>query len=204
MYPLDADFAGAVEAASACLHDGGVLLYPTETVYGLGADPAHEAALRRIHRIKGRDAGKPILVLTDTWARVADWMAARTPLHERLMAADLPLTLLFEATAQVPALLRGNSPYIGIRRTRHPFCRAVIEATACPLCSTSANRAGAPPPVHFDEVARDLLDAVDCAIDAGTPLQGTPSTVVAVENGRVKVLRPGAVSTAALQEIVKA
>ncbi len=189
-------------AAAACIRDGGVLLYPTATVYGLGADPACEAALHRIHAIKGRDAGKPILVLTDTWNRMTDWIATRTPLHDCLMAADLPLTILFEATDTVPTLLHGTSPYIGIRRTRHPFCRAIIKAADRPLCSTSANPSGIPPANRFEGLAPALIDAVDCAVDAGEPLHGTPSTVVMVEGEDLKVLRAGAVSEDDLRKMV--
>ncbi|MEM6337944.1 MAG: L-threonylcarbamoyladenylate synthase [Bacteroidota bacterium] len=183
-----------VSEAARVVSEGGVLLYPTATVYGLGGDPNVPAVLERIRALKGRDADKPMLVLTDEWARAEHWIANVTPLHNRLMAFDGPLTILFDASPDVPAALRGGSPLIGIRRTRDAFCRAVITQSGRLLCSTSANKAGDPSPATFSTIHPDLLARVDLAVDAGSPLGGAPSTVAGLRDGSLVIYRAGAVS----------
>ena len=193
-----------VQPAAACVRAGGVLVYPTETVYGIGGDPAREDVVRRIQALKGRDADKPMLLLTDTWDRALPWVAEVTPVHRRIMAHEppLPVTLLFVPTPAAPAAFRGKSDKIGIRRTPDPFCRAVIAQADRLLLSTSANPAGAPPPRAFDDIAPELLAGADYAVDAGRPLAGVPSTVVDVVGGRLHVVRAGAVSEAQLAAVL--
>ena len=199
-HAVGSDAAG-VRAAAGVVTAAGVLLYPTETVYGLGGDPFAPEVIDRIRAIKGRDAGKPMLALTDDWGRVAAWLAGLTDVHDRLMAFEGPLTILFEAGPGAPPGLVGPEGLVGVRRTTDPFCRAVIATCQTPLVSTSANPAGAPPPVAFADVDVRLLDAVDLAVDAGAPLAGVPSTVVRVVDGEAVVLREGAVDAATVRRI---
>ncbi|HLT47226.1 MAG TPA: L-threonylcarbamoyladenylate synthase [Rubricoccaceae bacterium] len=199
--PVVGTDAAGVREAAAVVARGGVLLYPTETVYGLGGDAFAAGALDRVRALKGRDAGRPVLALTDDWARVAAWLAGLTDVHDRLMAAGAPLTILFEAGPGAPPGLVGPEGLVGVRRTTDPFCRAVIATCQTPLVSTSANPAGAPPPVAFADVDVRLLDAVDLAVDAGAPLAGVPSTVVRVVDGEAVVLREGAVDAATVRRI---
>ncbi|MDX1419665.1 MAG: L-threonylcarbamoyladenylate synthase [Rubricoccaceae bacterium] len=186
-------------AAAEVVRAGRVLLYPTETVYGLGGDPFAHRVVARIRRLKGRDADKPMLALTDAWARVDAWLTGRTAVHERLMAFEGPLTILFEAGPGAPPGLVGPEGWVGVRRTADPFCRAVIATSQTPLVSTSANPAGGPAPSRFDDVAPALLDGVDLAVDAGAPLSGAPSTVVHVAGEEVVVLREGAADAATVR-----
>jgi L-threonylcarbamoyladenylate synthase len=195
------DAAGVQEAARV-VASGGLLLYPTETVYGLGCDPWAARAVARLRALKGRDAGKPMLALTDEWARVAGWFARLTDVHRRLMAFDGPLTVLFEAGPGAPTALVGPDGLIGARRTGDAFCRAVMGRSDRVLVSTSANPAGAPAPSRFADVDEALLAGVDLAVDAGAPLAGVPSTVVRVAGEGVVVVRAGAVSEAELQRVV--
>lgn len=197
---------GLVERATEVVRTGGVLVYPTETVYGLGCDPANEAAVARVRAIKGRDADRPMLALTDVWARVEPWIAALEEAHRRLMRHEppLPVTLVFEASDAAPPGLVSPEGGIGVRRTADAFCRALVAAAGTPVLSTSANLAGRPPAHRFADLDPAVLDAVDEAVDAGHDLGGTPSTVVRVETGALVVLREGAVDAATLHRIVAA
>ena len=195
---------GLVERAVAVVRSGGVLVYPTETVYGLGCDPAVGDAVARVRAIKGRDADRPMLALTDTWARVESWIAGLEEMHCQLMRHEppLPVTLVFEASAAAPPALVSAEGTVGIRRTTDPFCRALAAAAGTPVLSTSANRAGAPAAHRFTDLDPAVLDAADEAIDAGRDLGGTPSTVVRIDAGRLVVLREGAVDAGALRRII--
>ena len=196
------DAAGLGTAAEA-VRAGGVLVYPTETVYGLGADARDPAALARIRRLKGRDAAKPVLVLTDTWRRVADWSGELDAEVLRVMSHEPPLavTLLVTAGAGAPTGVVGPEGLLGVRRTSDEFCRALIAAADAPLLSTSANSAGAPPPADIDEVEPALLAAVDVVVDAGRRLPGVASTVARIVDGRVEVVRDGAVDASTLARV---
>lgn len=200
---MDAD---TIERAAAVVRGGGVLVYPTETVYGIGCDPADEAAVARVRAVKGRDADKPMLAITDRWDRVKRWIEGVGEAHRRLMRHEppLPVTIVFEASDEAPPGLVSAEGGIGIRRTTDAFCRALVAAAGTPVLSTSANRAGRPSVHRFADLDPAVLDAVDEAIDAGHPLGGTPSTVVRVAGGELVVLREGAVEAAALRRVVAA
>lgn len=192
-----------VARAAGTVRAGGVLVYPTETVYGLGCDPARADAVARVRAVKGRDA-RPMLALTDRWGRVAPWLAGLTDAHRRLMrhAPPLPVTLVFEASAAAPPALVSAEGTVGIRRTTDPFCRALVAAAGTPVLSTSANRAGQPAVHRFEDLDPAVTEAVDLVVDAGRALGGTPSTVVRLDAGRLHVLREGAVDAATLRRIV--
>jgi L-threonylcarbamoyladenylate synthase len=195
--------APGVARAAAVVRAGGVLVYPTETVYGIGCDPADAAAVARVRAVKGRDARKPMLALTDRWDRVERWIADVTGVHRALMRYEppLPVTIVFDASDAAPPGLVSAEGGVGIRRTTDAFCRALVAAAGTPVLSTSANRAGRSPAARFADLDDRVLGAVDEAIDAGHDLGGTPSTVVRVEGGDLIVLREGAVEAAALRTI---
>ena len=189
-----------VEAAGVIVQQGGVILYPTETVYGLGGDPARSEVAARIRAIKKNEVDKPLLVLTDHWERVESWFKKVTTAHRYLMAARLPLTLLFDASAEAPIAAVSDQGLIGLRRTTSRFCCALTE-TCGPILSTSANPSGEPAPNAFEAIDADLLQGVDLAVRNETPLAGTASTVVRVKGKYIEVLREGAVSRAEVERV---
>lgn len=193
-----------VERAAEVVRAGGLLVYPTETVYGIGCDPTCDGAVACVRAVKGRDAAKPMLALTDRWGRVTPWIADVTEAHRRLMQHDppLPVTIVFDASDAAPPGLVSPRGRIGIRRTSDAFCRALIAAAGVPLLSTSANRAGDPSVADFAALDPEVVGAVNLAVDAGRPLGGAPSTVVQIEGGGLVVLREGAVEAATLRGIV--
>lgn len=183
-----------IDRAVGILTSGGIVVYPTETLYGLGADAWNDDALERLLGLKVREPGKPIAVLIgdlDMLGELAESVPAEAAqLIERHWPG--PLTLVFAARPRVPAALTGGSGGIGVRISSHPVARALVTALGRPLTSPSANPAGKPPPRGVEEAAAYFGAAVDFYLDGG-PLPGEPaSTVVDVRNG-LRLLRAGAV-----------
>ena len=192
-----------VARAARVVAGGGVVLYPAETVYGLGGDARRPDVAARIHVLKGSDPGKPLLALTDAWERVEAWVEAPAPVR-RLWGegAPSPLTLVLPATAAAPRALVSADGFVGIRRTTSAPARALIEATGTALFSTSANPSGAPPPDRLGDVDAAIRRGVDATLDAGQTLDGHPSTLARFDPRRVRfeVLRAGPVSAEAIAQ----
>jgi L-threonylcarbamoyladenylate synthase len=193
-----------LNAAARCVRQDGVLLYPTETVYGLGGNPTRPSVVARIREIKGRSAAKPMLLLTDDWERVLPWITGITSVHQALMdrSPPLPVTILFETGAAELEPVRAGASRIGIRCTGNVFCRRLIRAAGMPIISTSANISGRGAPRTFEAVDPQIVAAVDMYVDCGGRSIGRPSTVVAVEDGHLQIVRKGAVSADELRELL--
>lgn len=193
--------ADSLEDAAALLRRGGLVAFPTETVYGLGADAFDEAAVRRIFAAKGRPADNPLIVhLADaTWLpRVASEV---TPLATRL-AARLwpgPLTLVLDAVPELPGVTTGGHRTVGVRVPDHPLALALLEAADVPVAAPSANRSGRPSPTSAEHVLADLPHGVDAIVDGGRCGVGVESTVVDARGDEPVVLREGAVSREELE-----
>lgn len=186
------------KAFSRCrdvLRGGGVIAFPTETFYGLGADPRDRGAVQRLFSIKGRTADQPILLLIASVDDVAAW-AARVPDAARvLMDRFWPgaLTLVLPARTDVPADLTAGSGTIGLRVPGSGTARALIAFCGHALTGTSANRAGGEPPRTAQEVEAGIGADIDLILDAGPTPGGRPSTVVNVSSGVPRTVREGAV-----------
>ncbi len=201
---MDAELSRLLSRAAEILRRGGVIIHPTETVYGLAAVAEFPEALARIRAIKGREEEKPLLVLTDIWERAMPWIARVRPEERLLMEEELPLTILFDPSPLVPPVLRGTSPYIGIRRTTSPLVRRLIDETGYLLASTSANVAGEKPPTRVAEITPEIRQHVDFIVDHDEVAWGVPSTVVRIgENGQLQIIRPGAVSQEQLMALLE-
>ncbi len=203
MNAVGTDKKGIAKAAQIT-RAGGVLLYPTETVYGLGGLATNEHVAKRTRQLKGRPEKSPMLVLTDEWARVTEWIADRSALAQRIIGYGpfLPLTILFEASPKAPSHLLGPEDLVGIRRTGDPFCRMLIACVDASLLSTSANRTGERAPAHFEDIDQSILEGVDLAIDAGHALRGVSSTVIRIDGDAVVVVREGATDAQTIHDIV--
>jgi L-threonylcarbamoyladenylate synthase len=183
--------------AVAVLEAGGLAVLPTETVYGLSvALSAGAAGLERIRQAKGSQARRPwILLAADEESAFALWTpapAAAVDLASRAWPG--PLTLVGPAREGLPEGLLGTvdgTPTVSVRVPGDPWLRQLLETLGEPIVSTSANRVGAPPPVHFEDVELGLL-APDLAVDRGRCLGGVPSTIVEVVSCPPRLLRAGA------------
>ncbi len=185
-----------LEDAVAALRAAELVVYPTETFYGLGADPFSAVALERLFVAKGREAGKTVaLIAADTDSALA---LARevSPVARRLADMFWPgaLTLVLPARAGLPAEIVGSGGGIGVRVSSHPVARALAAGLGHPLTATSANRAGEPPARTLDEARASLGDKVKVFLEGGTLDAASPSTVVAVENDSWRLIRAGAIS----------
>ena len=191
-YVLD---ASAVDRIRACLSGGGLVVHPTDTVYGLAADPFQAKAVDRLYVAKARPRE---LAVSMAVADVEDVFryGTRTPLAENFCRKNLPgpFTVVLRATAEAPAALVNRQGFIGIRIPDHPIPRLLARAYG-PITTTSANRHGQPSPTTCDEAKAQLGDAVDLYVDAGPAPLGMESSVVDLSGPKAKVLRQGALPT---------
>jgi L-threonylcarbamoyladenylate synthase len=184
-----------VEAAAAMLRGGGIVAYPTDTLYGLAVDPRSDAAVARLFDVKGRDSASAIPLIA---ADVA--MAERTaangfgPLEHRLAAAFWPgpLTIVVAATPKMSAAL-APAGTLGVRVPAHAVARGLSAAFGDCITATSANLSGRPACASAEEVAAALHHRIDLLLDAGPAPGGAPSTIVELVHGRPVLRRPGAV-----------
>ncbi len=196
--------AAAITEAAALLTSGGLVAFPTETVYGLGADALNAHAVERIFEAKGRPADNPIIVhLAD--AAMLDGVAASVSEMAHVLIDRCwpgPLTLVLPASSAVPEVTRGGLPTVAVRIPAHRVALALIRATGRPIAAPSANRSGRPSPTTAQHVLADLGEVIDLVLDAGPAPLGVESTVLDLTGPAPVLLRPGGVSLEALQEII--
>jgi L-threonylcarbamoyladenylate synthase len=177
-----------------------LVVFPTETVYGLGADARSDIAVERLVAVRGREAGKPVLVLVAD-AEMAATVAADFPVPARRLAARFwpgPLTLVLPARDGLPAPITAGTGTVGVRVPRHPVARALAAELGGPVTAPSANPPGAEPPRTIAAARAYFGDRVAVYIDDGE-LSGGASTVAAVDASGVRVLRAGAIGESALR-----
>lgn len=195
----------SIEAAVDCYRRGGVLLYPTSTLWGLGGDGRQTRVLDRIQQLKGRQEHQPLLVLVPSIESVRQ-LAAHIPEPARLlMAHSWPgeLTLLLPARQDLPSPLVGKEGLVGVRLATHPTACALVQETQGWLVSTSANRSGETAPLVLSDVPESIRQQVDCVLEALPNPSGKPSTIVAVTtNTDVRLVRAGSVDPRTLEAIV--
>ena len=195
----------SLRAAADIVRGGGIIAFPTETFYGLGARPFDARAVQRIVDLKGRSLRTaPILVLIRSRADLHALVSEIAPAAERLMEACWPgpLTLVFRAAAAAPSVLTAGTGTIGVRLPGHPDVQRLLEAIGGPLTGTSANRSGQPPATTVEEVERVLGDGVDAILNGGETPGGLPSTVVDTTVTPPRVIREGRVPTAAVLAVI--
>lgn len=185
----------ALERAARILRDGGIVAFPTETVYGLGADAENDAAVRRVFEIKGRPLGHPVIVHLAAAAQVPNW--ALMPPEGLLLAKRFwpgPLTLVLPRTSRASDLVTGGQDTVAVRVPSHPLAHDILERAGIGVIAPSANRFGRPSATRARHVLADLGDAVDLVIDGGATTVGLESTIVDLAHGEPAILRPGAVT----------
>lgn len=197
---LDAAAPGAVERAAAILREGGLVAFPTETVYGLGADGFNPEAVARIFAAKGRPADNP-LILHVTGADMLEGVARELPPPARALMDAFwpgPLTLVLPRGPAVPAAVSAGLDTVAVRAPAHPVALALIRAAGRPLAAPSANRSGRPSPTRAEDVLEDLAGRIDAILDGGPTGIGVESTVVDVTVSPPVLLRPGGVPSEVL------
>jgi L-threonylcarbamoyladenylate synthase len=192
------------QQAAALVKDGGIVAFRTDTFYGLGADPFNRDALRALLALKGREDGKPILLVVSDVEAAARFIAHRTQLFEFVSARHWPgaLTLVVAARREVPQELTAGSGTIGLRLPGDEDVRALVRACGGALTATSANRAGEPPARTAEDAARSFPDGLALIVDGGETRATEPSTVLDVSQNEPRLIREGAVAWSDLQETI--
>jgi L-threonylcarbamoyladenylate synthase len=195
---------GVLQHAAELLRQGGLVAFPTETVYGLGANALDGAAVQRIFTAKGRPSYNPLIAHVPD-AATARELAREWPADaERLAAAFWPgpLTLVVPKRRVVPDAVTAGLPTVALRVPAHPVAKALLQIAGIPLAAPSANRFTEISPTSAQHVLKGLGDRVDLIIDGGPTMVGIESTVVDCSGGRPILLRPGTIAIEELQALV--
>ncbi len=190
--------------AVTILRAGGLVAFPTETVYGLGADAENAAAVRRIFEVKGRPEAHPLIVhigrtdWLDRW--VADVPAAAEKLVRQFWPG--PLTLILRRGPRIPLAVTGGLETVGVRVPNHPVALAMLQSFGGAVAAPSANRFGRVSPTRAEHVREDLGDRVDFILDGGPCSIGVESTIVDLSSGEPAILRPGGVTREQLEAVL--
>jgi len=203
VHPTDPDPI-AIERAAEFLRAGRLVAFPTETVYGLGANALDPAAVRGIYWAKGRPSSNPLIVHVPDLkavARVAaNWPMIATRLAEHFWPG--PLTLVVPKHHELPVEVTAGGPTVAIRCPNHPVAQALLRAAGLPLAAPSANRSTALSPTRAEHVLKSLGGHIDMILNGGPCPGGIESTVVDVTGPVVRVLRPGLVTVPMLEAVV--
>lgn len=194
----------ALERSARLILSGKVIAFPTDTFYGLGADPFNLAAITEIFRIKRRAADRPIPLLVSSLDQAADLVDNPPQLFFTLAKKFWPgpLTLVVPASRQIPLKVTANTGRVGIRWPRFPVAEALITAVERPLTGTSANLSEQPACSTAAQVAEQVGDSLPLILDGGKTQGGQPSTVVQLQGENVRILRYGGVSESELKEFL--
>ncbi len=187
--------------AAEILAKGGIIAYPTETFYGLGADATNEKAIGKIYDLKGRNFHNPISVIIDKEEDLNSLVSEVPAAALTLMKAFWPgpLTIVFKASGKVSTLLTAQTGKIGIRISSHRGAMLLAQKLGHPLTATSANLSGAPECSSATEVARQIGQKIDAIVDLGETAGGRGSTIIDVTTDPPQILREGVISRTSIQ-----
>ncbi|MDR0982029.1 MAG: threonylcarbamoyl-AMP synthase [Culturomica sp.] len=174
------------------LRKGGVIVYPTDTIWGIGCDATNETAVKRIYEIKRRADSKSMLVLLDDVGKIASYADVPDISYELIEASDKPLTVIYPNSRGLAAGLPAEDGSIGIRITKEEFTRNLLFQFHKPIVSTSANVSGEPSPTAFRDISDDILNAVDYVVDYRREENGGthPSSIIKFDaDGSFKIIR---------------
>jgi L-threonylcarbamoyladenylate synthase len=196
--------ADVIREAAAVLALGGLVAFPTETVYGLGAHALDDSAIADLFEAKGRPPTDPIIVHlaspADLESVARDIPASVEPLAERFWPG--PLTIIVRKKPHVSNALTAGLDTVGVRVPAHPVAQALLRVSEIPIAAPSANRFSRPSPTHAEHVLHDLGGAIDIVVDGGPTTIGVESTVVDLTESPAVVRRPGGVSMETLRELI--
>ncbi|PKM51573.1 MAG: threonylcarbamoyl-AMP synthase [Firmicutes bacterium HGW-Firmicutes-7] len=191
-----------IEEVATLLKQGGLVAFPTETVYGIGANALNENSIKRIYEAKGRPSDNPLIVhiaqLSDVYKYVSEVSDISLKLMNKFWPG--PLTLIFNKNATLSSVITGGLETVAIRLPSNNIAKAIIKASGLPIAAPSANRSGKPSPTRAKHVIEDLDGLVDMIIDGGKAQIGLESTVLDVSSSIPVLLRPGSVTIEMLEK----
>jgi L-threonylcarbamoyladenylate synthase len=193
-----------IERAVEALRAGELVVFPTETVYGLGANAANPAAVRKIFEVKGRPSNHPVIVHLDDPKYLHRWVSEVPPVAEQLAAMFWPgpLTLILPKQPNVNDIVTGGQDSIGIRIPSHPMAQQLLTAFGGGIAAPSANRYGRLSPTKPEHVRDELGEAIDVMLDGGDSPIGLESTIVSCLNNEVRLLRLGSITRTQIEQLV--
>ena len=195
-----------IRRAVEILRAGGLVAFPTETVYGLGADASSAAAVARMYAAKGRPEGHPVIVHFADAEKAFEW-AREVPAAARRLAARFwpgPLTLILKRSSKAKDFVTGGQDSVGLRVPSHPVARELLREFGDGVAAPSANLFGAVSPTAAQHVAEDFAGAVDLILDGGASDVGIESTILDLSGGEPVLLRPGAISKLDIEKTLHA
>ncbi len=194
----------AIAEAASVLNAGGLVAFPTETVYGLGANALDPRAVERVFEAKGRPSHNPLIVHVEDAAR-AQALAGKWPESAEALARAFwpgPLTLVVPKTDRVPAVVTGGGPTVALRVPEHPVALALIRAACVPVAAPSANRSNRVSPTRATHVLKQLAGRVEMLLDGGPTHRGVESTVISLAGPCPVLLRPGPVTPSRISAVI--
>lgn len=192
--------SSTIEHCAKIIKDGGLVAFPTETVYGLGADATDAGAASKIYAAKGRPSDNPLIIHVAS-PEDAEAYAYTSPLYYRLAKAFMPgpLTVIMPKRDTIPSAVTGGLDSVAVRCPSHTVARALIAAAGVPIAAPSANISGSPSPTRADHVIKDMSGKIEAIIDGGECEIGLESTIVKIDGNKAILLRPGAITADALE-----
>lgn len=182
-----------VEKALKTVQAGGIILYPTDTIWGIGCDATNTEAVKKIFRLKQRDEAKSMIILLDTDNKLESYVSDVNPIAYNLIEyAENPLTLVLPGAKNISPALISSDGSVGIRICKHPFCQQLIQRMRRPLVSTSANISGKPSPQYFSQIDPEIISGVDYVVDVEQDSMEikNPSTIMRLApDGQFEFLR---------------
>lgn len=159
-------FKEEINKALEVLKSGGIILYPTDTVWGLGCDATHPEAVEKIFKLKKRDDAKSLVILLDTENKLQSYVAEVPDVaYDLIEYSEKPLTIIYSGAKNLPQNLIHQDGSVGIRIPKHDFCQQLIQRFRKPIVSTSANLSGEPTPANFSEISQQIIEGVDYIVD---------------------------------------
>ncbi len=186
---LREEIAKAIEV----LKSGGTILYPTDTIWGIGCDATNEQAVKKVQELKGRIASKSLIILLDNENKLGGYVREVPEIaYDLIEYAEKPLTIIYSGAKNLAPNVINEDGSIGIRIVKHPFCEQLLQRFRRPIVSTSANTSGNPAPKNFADIEADVLNGVDYVVnwEQYDMAEKTPSTIMKLEpDGRFSFIR---------------
>lgn len=195
----------SLKEASLVLKQGGLVIFPTETVYGIGANGLDERAVLKIYEAKGRKSDNPLILHISNLDMLKDIVTEISPIEKELMTKFWPgpLTIILPKKDNVPNIVSAGLKTVGVRFPKNPIANTLIELTGVPIAAPSANISGRPSGTNISDIKDEFENKVDYIIDGGDSQVGLESTVVIVKDETIHILRPGKITKEDLLSITK-
>ena len=194
-----------LKIAANIIKNGGIVIFPTETVYGIGTNGLNEEAVKKLYEVKDRPLNKPISLLVSNFDMINQVAEDITEMEYKIMKNFFPgpLTIILNKKSCVPDILTANGNTVGIRMPDNEIALKLIELSGVPIATPSANISGRPSGIDIEDIKKDFEGKVDLFIDSGKSKIGNGSTIVKVEDNEIKILRQGIITKEQIEDICK-